>query len=1416
MFYPDDRKMGGRSRRSRNLLLASFFLSSALLFRIRQASDTLRKDQTLTDRETLVSNGQTFALGFFSTGGSSGRYFGIWYHSFSEGTPVWVANRANPIPDKSGVVKIVDTGKAVILDGRGNRYWDTDGAFSGNATLKLLDTGNLVLLDGDNESRVLWQSFSFPSNTLLPGMKIGLDLRSGENKMLTSWKTDMDPAPGLYSYGMDPLGSNQLFIFKGMYRYWRSGLWNGRIFEGIPEMGVISGYNYNFESNAEGISFNYSFHDRSTFTRLVLENNGQVKQWNWSQVTHQWELFWAVPKDPCYTYDSCGAYSSCSISSSSGCRCLEGFEPNSHDQKPQGTPAGCKRKTPLTCTRDDNFLIRKNMKLPENFSSLTGVRNEQCKEECLTNCSCIAYAYADVDGNGKRCLIWGFDLVDLTEYSDRGNDLYIRLASSEKGHLNVGYLLGIIAVVAIGSILLFKGLWILWRRQIKCHVDRTLDQRSSLIGLQLTLANVRNFASRHKDGKGAEESIELLMFDFKNIAAATNNFSSENKIGEGGFGSVYMGKLIDRQEVAVKRLSRSSGQGVEEFKNEVVVICELQHRNLVRLLGCCVHGEEKLLIYEYMINGSLDSLLFADRSKKEKLDWSKRVHIVAGIARGLLYLHHDSRLRIIHRDLKASNILLDQEMNPKISDFGMARIFGGDQMQATTKKVVGTYGYMSPEYAMKGLFSIKSDVFSFGVLLMEIVSGKRNSSTLNLLGYAWTLWNEGAELELLDPALGNSYSTVEVLKYIQVGLLCVQDNPGDRPTMASVVIMLESESAVLPPPKEPALYSERSLSEIAASSNWQHCMTINDITISTVDDHVHKHGGRNGKIIDVTVLFITGQNSYVEKSAMHQPGIEPGQCSGIDTVTATQPIRDGKFSLAFFSNDKYSGHRYVGIWYNKGRGPEGTVCWVANTDNPLTDSSGVATISEDGNLVVLEGRRRLLWSTNVLSGRGKASATIFDSGDLVLSQKTDENGRDVRVLWARFDHPVHVSSLRTGLKVEEFLLKGWKSTLVILLIILGLPLLVFCGYSWRRRKIKRKEIESCRELVSSTIELQEDGKSPELPFFDPSTLMTATNNFSLESKLGEGGFGSVYKGTLSNGQEIAVKRLSRRSGQGGEEFKNEVTLIAKLQHKNLVRILGCCNHREEKMLIYEYMRNKSLDSFIFDPSRRVLLDWGRRFHIIMGIARGVLYLHEDSRLMIIHRDLKASNILLDNQMNPKISDFGMARIFCANQTQANTNRIVGTYGYMSPEYAMDGLFSVKSDVFSFGVLMLEIVGGKSNNHYHQNADSTSVNLISQAWELWKGGRALELLDSSIVGSCPADEVLRCIQVGLLCVQESATERPIMSSVVFMLSNEEASLPSPQQPPPFSIRKTVSKADCSTSAWGSCSVNEVTISMVEAR
>ncbi|CAN1758272.1 G-type lectin S-receptor-like serine/threonine-protein kinase At4g27290 [Linum perenne] len=332
------------------------------------------------------------------------------------------------------------------------------------------------------------------------------------------------------------------------------------------------------------------------------------------------------------------------------------------------------------------------------------------------------------------------------------------------------------------------------------------------------------------------EDIELPLFDLTTIVSATNNFSPNNILGRGGFGIVYKGTLKDGVEIAVKKLSRNSQQGANEFKNEAINIAKLQHRNLVRLLGCCVQRDERMLLYEFMPNGSLDAFIF-DKTQSHLLDWPKRYNIIRGIARGLLYLHQDSRLRIIHRDLKASNVLLDNDMNPKISDFGLAKIFVGNTIQENTINVVGTYGYMSPEYTIDGIYSIKSDVFSFGVMVLEIVSGKRNRGfhhpehQLNLLGHAWMLHREDRDVEMIDETMGESYEQFQVMRLVHIGLLCVQKSPEDRPTMLTVMHMLYGEGH-LEEPKQPGFFTERDLLEESSLSGSKGPFTNATITIS--------------------------------------------------------------------------------------------------------------------------------------------------------------------------------------------------------------------------------------------------------------------------------------------------------------------------------------------------------------------------------------------------------------------------------------------------------------------------------------------------------------------------------------------------------------------------------------------------------
>ncbi|KAK6124043.1 hypothetical protein DH2020_042212 [Rehmannia glutinosa] len=372
------------------------------------------------------------------------------------------------------------------------------------------------------------------------------------------------------------------------------------------------------------------------------------------------------------------------------------------------------------------------------------------------------------------------------------------------------------------------------------------------------------------------------------------------------------------------------------------------------------------------------------------------------------------------------------------------------------------------------------------------------------------------------------------------------------------------------------------------------------------------------------------------------------------------------------------------------------------------------------------------------------------------------------VFWPSCNIRFEMYSFYNETRLQELALPGEgdgsNTTRIVIIIVVSIVacviLAVFLGVLLRKR-IKRKPRE--------THETVDDIRTTESLKYALSTIRDATNDFSNDNKLGQGGFGAVYKGKLPNGEEIAVKRLSKDSGQGDLEFKNEVLLLAKLQHRNLVRLLGFCLEAMEKLLVYEFVQNASLDLFIFDPTKRTYLDWKRRYKIIGGIARGILYLHEDSQLRIIHRDLKPSNVLLDGSMNPKIADFGMARLFGQDETQDYTSRIVGTYGYMAPEYAIHGQFSIKSDVFSFGVLVLEIISGQRNNCLRRGENVE--NLLSFAWKNWRDGTTENMVDPFLRSSSGSmSDIMRCIHIGLLCVQENAADRPTMASVILMLNS----------------------------------------------
>ncbi|KAJ4800686.1 Serine/threonine-protein kinase [Rhynchospora pubera] len=759
-----------------------FFIAILLLSftNVDGKGNALNASEALQDDQLLTSTNGIFQLGFFNTTSSNIRYLGIWYNLPSK-MIVWVANRDHPIISGSGTFYLSPAGTLFIQNSTGQDIWSTGSQFSqGEPQACLLDSGHLVVNDTET-GKILWQSSYQLSDSLLANTPLGYVklLDSTLEYQLSSWNsTGIDPSPGQYVRKFDPARKNELVTFKGSYVFYRTGPWNGTGWNGFPKMNKPELLRFHVSASDDGGYFWYEpINPLQLWIQVLNSSDGRTYRYYWNASNNNWALFWTAPDQSTPPYATCGPYG---IYYDSTCHCCTGdFHYKKEDLDKQQFSGGCIRDRSLNGTYH-KFVTVTNLKLPDTINAVANgtLSKSECESWCQKNSSCTAFAYIGWQG----CLAWFGDIIDMQKFNPDdgyGDSLYIRVASKKGSHN--WKIIFIIVGVGIAAVLILLAALILIRKLL----IRWLFNKPLQTG-----------ENNPSDG---EEDIQIFeSFDFNTIRKATGDFSKANIIGEGQLGQVYEGVLDSGEEIAVKRLSKHASKGKEQLKNELYLLAKLKHRNLVKLKGFCVQQQEIMLCYEFMQNNSLDRMLFRLPEGASELNWEQRYKILQGISSGLLYLHEDNGDIVIHRDVKPGNILLDRKMVPKISDFGLARLYEEERSFFPNTSIVGTLGYMAPEL-QNGMLSTKADVYSFGMVILETISGERNTShPTGLISLVLQYLNEGRLLELKDARLKEPCSEGEIRRCIHIALLCLLEEPQMRPNMREINVMLTSKSSPIP------------------------------------------------------------------------------------------------------------------------------------------------------------------------------------------------------------------------------------------------------------------------------------------------------------------------------------------------------------------------------------------------------------------------------------------------------------------------------------------------------------------------------------------------------------------------------------------------------------------------------------------
>ncbi|KAI4313265.1 hypothetical protein L6164_026256 [Bauhinia variegata] len=782
-------------------LVLSFQLSSSSIATLTEGSSLSVENP----EDVLVSPRGIFSAGFHAVG-ENAYCFAIWFTQ-SPGqnrTLVWMANRDNPVNGKRSRLSLQRTGNLLLTDAAQLDVWTTDTASGSSVDLLLYDTGNLVLREV--EGSILWQSFDFPTNTLLPEQVL-----TRFTKVISS-RSETNHSSGFYQLFFDDDNLLHL-LYNGPQIssvYWPDPWlvsWNaGRSTYNSSRLAVLNVLG-NF-SSSDDFTFMTSDYGQKLQRRLVVDDDGNIRVYSRKGVGDQWSVSWQSNLTPCTVHGICGPNSTCSYSPDSGrtCSCLPGYRMKNYSD----WAYGCEPEFDLSCNRSESrFLTLNHVEFyGYDYGFFPNYTFNQCKEFCLQLCNCIAFQYYFFISSGSFNCYPKLQLFNGYRSPNFPGALYLRLPNSSSfSDVESIAKYSLACSTSSRAVLLHRTYS---KDSVNGSVKFMLWFASGIGGLEiLCILLVWFFLYRNKWQSRVDTqdyvpaASRFRKFSYSELKKATKGFNQE--IGRGAGGIVYKGELSDHGAVAIKRLHEAN-QGEAEFLAEVTTIGKLHHMNLIEMWGYCAEGKHKLLVYEYMEHGSL-----AENILSNNLDWTKRFDIGLGTAKGLAYIHEECLEWILHCDVKPQNILLDSNYQPKVADFGLAKLLDRNAVKLSNfSRIRGTRGYMAPEWVFNLPITSKVDVYSYGVVVLEMITGKRATMDDRIMeevdtqhrrlvtwvrekqkkGSAMTSWVE----DILDPAIEGNYDVAKMEMLARVALQCVQEEKDERPTMNEVVEMLQKSN----------------------------------------------------------------------------------------------------------------------------------------------------------------------------------------------------------------------------------------------------------------------------------------------------------------------------------------------------------------------------------------------------------------------------------------------------------------------------------------------------------------------------------------------------------------------------------------------------------------------------------------------